>query len=173
MNKINVAGEESMSNQQFGQQPSKRSRNTGKQADAARISGSESAPTQLSKTSSTVTSQVQGVLDEQVARGARMMSSVAQSTRRAAAELDADAPQIAGLVRGVADRVEEYSRNLENQSLTDLYVAATDFTRRQPAVVFGMAALAGFFALRTFKSSQTSSATGRRTGSSREEFHGS
>ena len=98
------------------------------------------------------------------------MTNVAHSARRAAAELQADAPQIAGLVRGVADRVEEYSRNLENQSVTDLYQAAADFTRRQPALVFGVAALTGFFALRTIKSSGTSSI---RTKARNEEFYGS
>ena len=93
-----------------------------------------------------------------------MMSNVARSAKRAAQELERDAPQIAGLVSGVADRVEEYSRTLEKQSVTDLYRTASDFTRRQPALVFGMAALAGFFALRTLKSSQTGSA-GRMTSS--------
>jgi hypothetical protein len=103
-----------------------------------------------------------------------MMTNVAHSARRAADELETDAPQIAGLVRGVADRVEEYSHNLEHQSVTDIYEAASDFTRRQPAAVFGIAALAGFFALRTLKSSQTSSASGSRARSpGSEEFHGS
>jgi hypothetical protein len=91
-----------------------------------------------------------------------MINNVARSARRAADELETDAPQIAGLVRGVADRVEEYSRSLESQSVTDIYQAASDFTRRQPALVFGVAALAGFFALRTLKSSE-------RRGSPRSE----
>jgi hypothetical protein len=125
---------------------------------------------------STITSQVQGALDQQITRGAIMMTNVARSARRAADELDTDAPQVAGLVRGVADQVEQYSRSLENQSVTDVYQAASDFTRRQPAVVFGIAALAGFFALRTVKSSSTSSRRGSRGSQSREfrgEFHGS
>lgn len=102
--------------------------------------------------SATVTSQVQDVLDQQVIRGAKTITNVAQSARRAADELESDAPQIAGLVRGIADRVEEYSHQLENQSITDIYQSASDFTRRQPAVVFGIAALTGFLALRTLKS---------------------
>ena len=104
-----------------------------------------------------------------------MMTNVAHSARRAADELETDAPQIAGLVRGMADRVEEYSRDLENQSVTDLYQAAADFTRRQPALVFGIAALTGFFALRTIKSSSTGSTGSERRASSprSEEFYGS
>jgi hypothetical protein len=132
-------------------------------------SAAESAPT--------MASQVQEVLDLQVAKGARIVSNVAHSARRAAKDLEADTPQIAGLVRGVAERLEDYSRNLEHQSVTDIYEAASDFTRRQPALVFGVAALAGFFTLRTLRSSQTGSAAGGvgRRGSDlrREEFHGS
>ena len=157
-----------MSNQER-QQPS-----NPRQGGTARRSASGSASSQQSGDLSTITSQVQGVLDDQVVRGAKMVSNVAQSTKVAADELETNAPQIAGLVRGVADRLEDYSRNLENQSVTELYMAATDFTRRQPALVFGMAALAGFFALRTLKSSQSSPASRTQTGNQRgTQFHGS
>jgi hypothetical protein len=123
---------------------------------------------------SSITSQVQDALDQQVVKGARTITNVARSARRAADELENDAPQVASLVRGVADRVEEYSRGLQDQSATDIYRAASDFTRRQPAVVFGVAALAGFFALRTLKSSSTHSQGGSRARShGGEEFHGS
>lgn len=154
-----------MSNQKFGQEPSQLNRGRGKQAGADRMSGGGSAPNQGSVSASTITSQVQETLDQQVVRGARMITNVAHSARRAADELETDAPQIAGLVRGMADRVEEYSHNLEHQSVTDIYETASDFTRRQPAVVFGIAALAGFFALRTLKSSQTSPASRTRASS--------
>ena len=145
-----------------------------RQGGTARRSASGSTSDQQSGSFSTITSQVQGVLDDQVVRGAKMVSNVAQSTKTAADELEADAPQIAGLVRGVADRLEDYSRALENQSVTDLYMAAKDFTRRQPALVFGMAALAGFFVLRTLKSSQSSQASRTQTGNRQgAQFHGS
>jgi hypothetical protein len=36
----------------------------------------------------------------------------------------------------------------------ELIGGASDFTRRQPAVVFGLAAVAGFLALRTLKLTQ-------------------
>lgn len=161
-----------MGNQRFGQESSQRGGRSG--AAGSRTSGSSSARDQEGGVATTVTSQVQDALDQQVVRGARTITNVARSARRAADELETDAPQIAGLVRGVADRVEEYSRSLETQSVTDIYQAASDFTRRQPAVVFGVAALAGFFALRTFRSSSTSSGRGRPMNSPRgEEFHGS
>ena len=123
---------------------------------------------------SNLTSQMQGVLDQQVVKGAKMMSNVANSTRRAADELQTDAPQLAGLVRGMADRLQDYSRDLENQSAADLYRAASDFTRQQPAVVFGLAALAGFLALRTFRSSSSEYGTPKsgRMHTTGGEFHG-
>jgi hypothetical protein len=158
-----------MSNQQF-----ERSRG-GKPAGSTppHQSSSGSSRQQQSETPSTIISEVQGALDQQVVRGARVMSDVARSARRAADELQNDTPQIAGVVRGMANRVEEYSRDLENQTASNLYQSASEFTRRQPALVFGLAALAGFIALRTVKNSQTSSAS--RTGRSRpgsEDYYG-
>jgi ElaB/YqjD/DUF883 family membrane-anchored ribosome-binding protein len=160
-----------MGNQQFGQESSQSGGRSG--AAGSRTSGTRSARNQ-EEGATTISSQVQDALDQQVVRGARTITNVARSARRAADELETDAPQIAGLVRGAADRFEEYSRSLETQSVTDIYQSASDFTRRQPAVVFGVAALAGFFALRTFRSSSTSSGRGRPVSSPRgEEFHGS
>jgi hypothetical protein len=125
------------------------------------------------QSASTLTSQVQGVLDQQVMKGAKVVSNVANSVRGAGNELETDAPQLAGLVRGMADRLQDYSRDLEQQSVTDIYRGASDFTRQQPAIVFGLAALAGFFALRTLKSS--SSDVGTRKGQrdvTGNAFHG-
>jgi hypothetical protein len=154
-----------MGNQKFGSTSSERVRSEKSFGEAA------------SNRSQTITSQVQGVLDQQLVKGARVVANVARSARRAAGELEADMPQVAELVRGMADRVEDYSRALEDQSVTDIYESASDFTRRRPAVVFGVAALAGFVALRTLKSSSTtqsrSSTGGRSANSRREDFYGS
>jgi ElaB/YqjD/DUF883 family membrane-anchored ribosome-binding protein len=167
--------EEAMSNQRSGQQSSQFATGSGTSgAVGAQMSGRSSAANQQESTAAPIISQLQAAMDEQVVRGAQTITTVAKSARRAADELETAAPQIAGLVRGVADRVEDYSRNLETQSAADIYQAASDFTRRQPAVVFGLAALAGFFALRTIKNSSTRSGRGSPVNSSRgEEFHGS
>lgn len=105
---------------------------------------------------STVTSQVKDVLDRQVGHGADIAGHFAGSARLAAKDLDQHAPQLAGLVRTFADRVESYSDELRDQSIEGLVRAASDITRRQPALVFGLAALAGFVAFRTFKSAPVS-----------------
>ena len=141
-------------------------------------SGIGTGSQRASQSGSTITSQVQGVLDQQVVKGAKVVNNVANSARRAADELEMDTPQLADLVRGMADRLQDYSRNLEHQSVTDIYDTASDFTRRQPAVVFGLAALAGFFALRTFKSSSSDAGNtrgARRTNKNMTggDFHGS
>jgi hypothetical protein len=164
-----------MSNQRSGQQSSRFASGAGRSgAVSSQMSGGSSGPLEQEGMAAPVIAQIQDALDQQVVRGARTITTVAKSARLAADELETAAPQIAGLVRGVADRVEEYSRNLETQSAADIYEAASDFTRRQPAVVFGLAALAGFFALRTIKNSSTRSGLGTAVGRSRGgEFHGS
>jgi hypothetical protein len=60
-------------------------------------------------------------------------------------------------MRGAAKKVEEFSRDLQGQTVDDLMRTASDFTRRQPAVVFGLASLAGFLLLRVLKSNPPSS----------------
>jgi hypothetical protein len=94
----------------------------GEKNTPASSTGTSRYAQKATEAASTLTSQVQGVLDEQVVKGARMMTNVANSVRRAAEELDSDAPQIAGLVRGAADRLEEYSHTLEDQSVSDIYL---------------------------------------------------
>jgi hypothetical protein len=169
---VNV--EETMASQRFNQgsdAPGGRRRTS----TAGSSSGIEAGQNRrANQSASTLTSQVQGVMDQQVVKGAKVVSNVANSVRRAANDLETDTPQLAGMVRGMADRLQDYSRNLEQQSVTDIYRGASDFTRQQPAIVFGLAALAGFFALRTLKSSSSEAGTrnGRRdvTGNA---FHGS
>ena len=130
-------------------------RKEGEEASRSSGTGRDYARQTASQSASTITSQVQGLLDQQVVKGAKTVSNIASSARRAADELETDAPQLAGLVRGMADRLQDYSRDLEDQSVTDIYRAASDFTRQRPAIVFGLGALAGFLALRTFKSSSS------------------
>ena len=86
-----------------------------------------------------------------------MVGHLAGAAKRAAQELDRDAPQVAGLVRTAAGRLDGYANDLRDQSVEQLFRTASDFTRRQPAMVFGLAALVGFFALRTLKSTPSSS----------------
>jgi hypothetical protein len=111
-----------------------------------------------SDTAETLTGEVKELLNRQVGGGADMLCYVARSTRRAAEDLEHDSPQIAGLARSLASQMDRYADGLKDQSIDHMWQSAAEFARRQPALVFGLAALAGFFALRTVKSSPPISA---------------
>jgi hypothetical protein len=109
-----------------------------------------------SETASTIGGEVRQLLDQQVSGGAKMVGHLANSAKRAAEELDRESPQLAGVVRAFAGRMDGYAGDLQNQTVDKLMKGASEFTRRQPALVFGLAALAGFFVMRTLKSTPTS-----------------
>jgi ElaB/YqjD/DUF883 family membrane-anchored ribosome-binding protein len=120
-----------------------------KLADVAQQAGSQAKQT-ASSLASDANQKAKGFLNQRVASGADLAGHVADSARCAADNLDQNAPQLADLVRGAAKRVEEFSRDLRGHE--DLVRTASDFTRRQPAVVFGFASLAGFLLFRVLKS---------------------
>jgi ElaB/YqjD/DUF883 family membrane-anchored ribosome-binding protein len=122
-----------------------------KLVDVAQQAGSQAKQT-ASSLASDANQKAKGFLNQRVASGADLADHVADSARCAADNLDQNAPQLAELVRGAAKRVEEFSRDLRGQTVEDLVRTASDFTRRQPAVVFGFASLAGFLLFRVLKS---------------------
>jgi hypothetical protein len=123
-----------------------------KVADAARQAGGQ-AKQAASSLASDATKQAKGFLNMQVTAGAGVVEHIVESARAAAESLDQNAPQLAGLVRNAADRAETFSQDLRDQTVEDLIRMASDFTRKRPALVFGLASLAGFVAFRVFKSS--------------------
>ena len=166
-----------MANQTPGQgssAPSPGKKHPSQEASRGPSTGAGQKQQKAPEPASTMTSQVQGLLDQQVHKGARVVTNVASSARRAADELQTDSPQLADIVRGAAERLQQYSRDLEEQSAMDIYESATNFTRRQPALVFGVAAFAGFLALRTLRSRSTAPSGSRpRRSAQGNEFHGS
>ena len=104
---------------------------------------------------SSLTDSVMGLLNQQLGAGADAAGHFASSMRLAAHDLEQDNPMLADLVRGLAHNVDAYADALENQTVEQLTKAASDFTRRQPALVFGLAAVAGFLAFRTFKNARS------------------
>ncbi len=100
-------------------------------------------------------------LDEQVGSGADLMEDVANSVRSAADELERSSPRLAGFARSAAGTIETYADSMRNRSVDELLRAGTKFARKQPALVFGAAALAGF-ALYRVLSAET--ANGRERG---------
>lgn len=128
-------------------------RRTGMMSGAANLAheAADTVRDAASASASSVKRQVTQVLDKQVASGADLIRQVARSTRHAADDLERDIPQVAGVIRAVADRADTYANDLTTKSLDDIIRSASEFTRRQPAVVFGAAAMAGFLILRMMK----------------------
>ena len=129
-----------------------------KVSDVARDAGSK-AKEAASETAFTVTEQVKELLDRQIGNGASVAGHFASSAKLAADDLDRNSPLLAGMVRSLAHKVEDYADEFEGQTVEHLTRTASDFTRKQPALVFGLAALAGFFIFRTMKSAPGTTAS--------------
>ena len=127
-----------------------------KASDTARDAAAK-AKSAAADAASTVSDHVMGLLNDQIGVGAQSANHFASSMRVAADDLEQESPMLAGLVRGFAHNVDHYADRLEDQTVEQLVKSASDLTRRQPALVFGLAALAGFFAFRTFKTASNSS----------------
>jgi len=125
-----------------------------KASEAARDAGAK-ARRAASETASNMTDSVMGLLNEQIGTGAASAGRLADAMRVAADDLSTESPLLAGVVRRFAGNVDGYADRLENQTVEQLTKSASDYTRQQPAVVFGLAALAGFFAFRTFKNARS------------------
>jgi hypothetical protein len=175
---VNTSASESARSNQSGSEQGVRAKAgeaVSKLADVAQQAGSQ-AKQAASSLASDANQKAKGFLNQQVASGADLVGHVADSVRSAADNLDHSAPQLAGVVRGAAERVEEFSKDMREQSVEELVRTASDFTRRQPALVFGLASLAGFVLLRVLKSnppdnSRDSQPAGARFEGSRQ-FHG-
>ena len=120
-------------------------------SDTAKDAGAK-AKRAVADAASTMSDHVMGLLNDQLGVGAQSANRFASSMRVAANDLQHESPMLAGLVRGLAHNVDGYADRLEGQTIEQLVKTASDLTRRQPALMFGLAALAGFFAFRTFKS---------------------
>jgi hypothetical protein len=140
-----------------------------KVTDAAQQAGSQ-AKEAAASLASDASQKAKGFLNMQVSSGSDLAGHVARSVHCAADNLDSNAPQLAGLARSAAERVEQFSRDIRGQTVEDLVRTASELTRRQPALVFGLASLAGFLAFRVLKSSSPEG--GRRDDRSHESFGG-
>lgn len=131
----------------------------------------EGAKEAVSDAASSVKGEARRMLDQQVDTGAAYLGHAASSLRTAAGDLSKNAPPLASLADMVADRLDGYSDSMKGKTAEEVWETAVDFTRRQPALVFGLASLAGFLAYRTFKNTQPSSQD-IETKASAREFHG-
>jgi ElaB/YqjD/DUF883 family membrane-anchored ribosome-binding protein len=84
------------------------------------------------------------LIDKQVTSGADFLGYIGSSARVAADTLHPDAPQLAGLVRGMATSVTDLSDTMRGQPPEALLETASDYVRQNPALVFSAAAACGF-----------------------------
>jgi glycerol-3-phosphate dehydrogenase len=131
-------------------------------ADVAQQAGTQ-AKEAAASLASDAQQKARGLLNMQVTAGADLAGHVAESAHCAADNLDQNAPQLAELVRGAAERVDEFAQDLRGRTVEDLVRTASDFTRRQPALMFGLASLAGFLAFRVLKSAPSRSSGNQST----------
>jgi ElaB/YqjD/DUF883 family membrane-anchored ribosome-binding protein len=118
--------------------------------------------------------QAQGFLGNQVEAGADFLCHIGRSATAAADTLEADAPQLAGLVRGMATSVADLSNTVRGQSPEALLETASTYVRQNPALVLSAAAVCGFAVTRllqggTWNGSRVGATGGPTTQASRSD----
>jgi hypothetical protein len=111
--------------------------------------------------------KAKGFLGNQVEAGADFLGHIGRSATAAADTLEADAPELAGLVRGMATSVADLSNTVRGQTPEALLETASTYVRQNPALVLSAAAVCGFAVTRllqggTWNGSRVG-ATGRPT----------
>jgi hypothetical protein len=96
-------------------------------------------------------------VEEQKVAGADFVSGMAGALRRAANEFG-EVPQAAQYIRLAASQIDNVSDAFRKRDLSQLLSDVQGFARRQPTAFLGIAALAGFAAVRFFKTSTAKSA---------------
>src|SRR5437764_15301585 len=100
----------------------------------------EQAKNSASSLAAEANQTIKGLLNQQLAAGADVVGGVAVSARAAAGSLDESAPQIAGLVRNAADKIESFSHDLRGRSIDEVMEITSDYASRPPLLIFGSAA---------------------------------
>jgi len=108
---------------------------------------------QAAELTSNITEELSATAESQKERGADAMHRFAKAIRTAAQDLDSGSPEIARQVRAAAGSLDSLSDNLHAKSVGDLFLAAQDFARSQPAAFFAGAVIAGFAFSRFLRSS--------------------
>jgi gas vesicle protein len=95
--------------------------------------------------------KIKDVVVTQKDAGADRISGVASVIRRAADDLEQDIPLAAPYIRRAAEEINDFANALKTQSLNEIVTSIDDFAHRQPAAFLGIAAFAGFAAVRLLK----------------------
>jgi gas vesicle protein len=112
--------------------------------------------------------KMQAAMADQKNAGADYVSNIADTVRRVSYEFDGQIPQAGFYIRKAATQIDSVSEALRTRDISELMGDVQNFARQQPAAFFGAAVLAGFAAVRFFKSAPeeaTSSSPQRNYGS--------
>jgi hypothetical protein len=93
------------------------------------------------------------IAEQQKDAGADQLGSIADAVHGAAHELEGKLPAAADYIHGAAERIERASTDMRNRGVDEIISACGSFARREPAVFFGGAMIAGFAISRFLKSS--------------------
>jgi ElaB/YqjD/DUF883 family membrane-anchored ribosome-binding protein len=97
--------------------------------------------------------KVKDAVSDKKSAGAEYVGSLAETMRRAGREFDNDLPIAGKYIRKAASQVDSVADSIRTGDFNDLVRNAQSFARRQPAAFLGIAAFAGFAAVRFLKSS--------------------
>ena len=105
---------------------------------------------------SDATDRMRAAVADQKLAGADYVGNFAEIVRRASHEFDGQMPQAGQYIRKAAEQINGVSDALRSRDLSALVGDVQHFARQQPAAFFGAAVLAGFAAVRFFKSAPES-----------------
>jgi gas vesicle protein len=96
--------------------------------------------------------KVQAAVADQKNAGADYVGNIADTVRRVSYEFDGQLPQAGFYIRKAASQIDSVADALRTRDVSELMGEVQNFARQQPAAFFGAAVLAGFAAVRFFKS---------------------
>ena len=105
----------------------------------------------ISNLSSHAARTIAEMLNSQVNAGAGFVSDLAHSIHCAADDIGNTAPQLGEFTHEAARQVDAFAAQIREKRVDELFADASDFARRQPAIVFGAAAVLGFAMFRVLK----------------------
>ena len=102
--------------------------------------------------------RISSAVNDQKTAGADYLETVAQAIGRAAEEFEADVPQAAKYIRRAGSQLGDLATSVRDRDLRELVSEVESLARRQPALFFGGAMIAGFAAIRFIKSAPAKNA---------------
>jgi len=113
---------------------------SGVEAASGAISGARST---ISNAASDASKALKDTIEDHKTSGAEAVASLARSARDSADGFEAQAPQLANVVRNVANRVETASNDVKDLTVNDMVDSISSFARRQPIAFLGCGIVAG------------------------------